>query len=195
MERYTRQEEGRTLRRACLMALLAALIVLNAADAIMLLCHASADTARTASVRCFVAVSALNVPALVGGILCVLNGYGGRAASCYRALLLMTAAAGVPAAIWLADQGIRFGEVIVIAGIVILLALTLWKNPGSRTAWILFCFLLATDLIFGFTFGYRQSMGVYGFISILTRLTIDGTIGLAVRGGDEDRRARRDASS
>ena len=133
----------------------------------------------------------LNAAAMICGILYLTSGYSKRAAGYYKAFIVLAAAFNaVTVYTTIYSQGFGVGAVMMIVKVLLLLALAFWPNLGKRNTWILFGIMLAIDLLFGVLFGSDSSVAVYRLILVLSKLVMDGTIGLAIRGKYQDKDAR-----
>lgn len=87
---------------------------------------------------------------------------------------------------------------VVLAIMSIGVAIFLLTNVASRDTAeiatlktsIIFGAILAMDLIFGILFNSQGNAAAYRFVSVLPRLLMDGTIGLAIKGKYDDKDAR-----
>ena len=133
----------------------------------------------------------LNVAALVCGIIYLMSGYSKKAANYYKAFIVLAALFNaVTIYTTFVSQGFGIGVIMMIVKVLLLLTLAFWPNLGKRNTWILFGIMLLIDVLFGILFGSDSSVAVYRFILVLSKLVMDGTIGLAIRGKYQDKAAR-----
>ena len=153
----------------------------------------------TSSLMTFGANSIVFSLALICCIIYLWNGYSKKAAVFYKAFLVLTAVASMLSIAVVVDTDavnsnvVKFLELsvfIMAAKIVLLLVLAFWKDLGKRNTWIIFCVILALDLIFGFLFEDIASVRLFRAGSAISRLLVDGTIAFAILGKYEDKESR-----
>lgn len=143
-------------------------------------------------------IQLINAVALGCSIIYLSSGYSKRAAIYYRyfLILLITVSllhmitAGFVGAGNVGGPLVAFSQIIVAARIFVLCMLTFVPDLGKRNSWILFGLLVAFDLAYVLFFGSDGGIVVYRLFSTLSKLALDGTIGLAIRGKYADKAAR-----
>ena len=139
------------------------------------------------------AAHVVNALALVCGITYLLKGSGKSAAIWYKALVLLIAL-GVTLRLvgTLIHPGFGVNACLMIVIILALLALRFIKNLGKTRTWIIFCILLALELVLAvLTFDKNEIMA--SIAGNLSRLVLDGTIGIGIYEKYADK-ARRKAN-
>ena len=195
----------------CHLALMAVLTITSIVAAIFLLAGAGTiDTTEVGSWKTsivFVAcVNVANAAALIAGVIYLLKGYRKDAANYYKAFIMLIAVAATFSA--LASVFIKqsdaatdstiiasntahiLGILFMVTKVVLLSVLAFKPDLGKRNTWIIFGVILAIDLIFGFLYQSPSNMTAYRFATVLPRLFMDGTIGLAIKGKYDDKDAR-----
>ena len=132
----------------------------------------------------------MNVLALICGMVYMLKGSGKAVAGLYKAFLLLVM---LGLALRMASRfffpGFDLSAGLMIGSVLMLLILIFAKDPGRTRSWCVFYVLLALDLIVAIlTFDGREALS--SIASGLTRLVLDGTIGLAIRAKYADKAAR-----
>lgn len=180
----------------CHLILTAALIILSCISVVVLITGTGDQSAelreqyRTA-LNCYIAVNIINILALICSMIYLSSGFSKKAAPYYKAFLALVACSTVFAAIAnITNQGFGASAILLIAKIPLLLILAFWKDMGKRNTWICFYIMLALDLAIGFTFIGIQHIVAQQFISVISRLAMTGTIGLAIKGKYDDKAAR-----
>ena len=153
-------------------------------------------------------VHATRALALCFGILYLVKSYRKNAAAFYKAFMLLLAVSNVFGTITLITtlitmQGNPAADVSVasnaqfilnfihqIVKIALLLVLTFAQNLGKRNTWIVFYVLLAVDVIFNIFMISPDGYVMISATSSLSKLFMDGTIGLAIKGKYDDKDAR-----
>lgn len=134
--------------------------------------------------------------AICSGIIYLWNRYGKKAAMYYKAFLFLLVIASLFSVFDLV--GIAYAAisrpaiislVVHIIKIAALLVLVFKKDLGKRRAWIVFCIVLAMDIIIG-CISTGPELRPFRIIGLLSRLAMDGTIGLALRGKYLDKASR-----
>ena len=132
----------------------------------------------------------LNIAALGCGIIYLLQGYSKKAASYYKAFMVLTAALSVLNIYSVyVFRGFCLGVILIAVKVILLLALAFWKDLGKRNTWILFAIIIGIDLYI-FVSSNHQNYLLYRLAFVLSKLLMDGTIGLAIRGKYVDKDAR-----
>ena len=135
----------------------------------------------------------VNVIALCFGIVYLLNGYTKKAAGYYKTFLLLIVVANIIgiAVMLLSDNSVNkvLSLSVLVVKTIALLVLVFVKDLGKRNTWIVFCILLFVDLLGGFSY-LGDAVVAQRLIATLSRLTMDGSIGLAIRGKYKDKDAR-----
>ncbi len=143
-----------------------------------------------------VAFNVLSMLALCFGVIYLLMRYNKKSALFYKAFFVMTAIETTGAYVLII---VKWGQqtlfalssyliplIVMMVTICILLFLAFWKNLGKKRSFILFAILLIMDIVFGHLFLNRPEM----IVTLLSRLAIDVTIGLAIKGKYDDKAAR-----
>ncbi len=132
----------------------------------------------------------VNVLALICGIVYILKGSGKKAALFYDVfLLLVTLGLALRLAGRLFHHGFDVAVGLMIGSVIILLILTFVKDLGRMNTWYLFLVLVVLDLIAAILlFDSREAFPT--ITSGLTRLVLDGAIGLAIRAKYIDKATR-----
>ena len=144
----------------------------------------------------------VNVIALSAGITYILERYGKRAASVYKAFMLLTAVSCVFYAITAVSR-MNAAELSVGAAsvflrtilpmalkLILLLVLAFGKDLGKRNTWIVFGVILVLDVIYSVLWIIPGEQALVRVTTIFARLAMTGTIGLAIRGKYADKDAR-----
>ena len=133
---------------------------------------------------------AVNALALICGMAYIRKGSGKDVAGIYKAfLLLVTLGLGLRLAGKLVFPGFDVAAGLMIGSVLMLLILTFVKDLGRTKTWTVFYILLALDLVVAIlTFDSREALS--SIASGLTRLILDGTIGLAIRAKYMDKAER-----
>lgn len=154
-----------------------------------------------ASVRIGV-FGALNFATVLALIFCFIycwKGYSKSAAGFYKSFLVLTAAgSALSIAVVAIANTLGMGLVkamvpavaIMAVKIILLLILAFAKDLGKKNTEIVFWVLLVLDLLFGFMFADVSSVRLYRVGVVVSRLLVDGTIGLSIRGKYKDKEAR-----
>ena len=132
----------------------------------------------------------VNAMALMHGIVYILKGSSKAAANWYKTLVLLVAFGVVLRLVGtLIYPGFGVNVCLMIGIIAALLALRFVKNLGARNSWIIFGILIALELILAvITFDKNEMLS--SIAGNLSRLVLDGTIGLALREKYLDKAAR-----
>ena len=141
--------------------------------------EASEATYKT-TVALYGAAHVVNALALVCGITYLLKGSGKSAANWYKTLILLIAL-GVTLRLigTFIHPGFGINVCLMIGIILALLVLRFIKNLGKTRTWIIFCILLALELVLAvLTFDKNEIMA--SIAGNLSRLVLDGTIGIAI---------------
>ena len=134
---------------------------------------------------------------LVAGALYLLKGYTKQAAGCYKAFLLLHIAV-CALTIYIDLSFYKVNALLISISVVnackavILLILAFGKDLGERRTWNLFYVLLALDIA-KLILACVNMAGIgfdFSFMGYVTALIADGTIGLAIRGKYENKKAR-----
>ena len=134
--------------------------------------------------------SILNIAALGCGMIYLLQGYSKKAAGCYKAFLALTAVFSVfNIYSSFVLRGIGLHVILLAVKVILLLLLAFGKDLGKRKTWIIFFLIVGIDVFVMFT-GKTQSVLAYRIVAYLSKLLMDGTIGLAIRGKYADKDAR-----
>lgn len=181
----------------CHLILMSVLIVLNAIIAVAFF-TASATPELKASMdewSSAIYTSAIwnivNILALGCGIVYLVRGYSKQAADYYKAFLLLTVLANVVLlVVTVMLPGSTGASLLLILKIILLILLAAWQNLGRRNSWIVLAILVAADLIVGFFIPSADGTVRYQISAALSRLIIDGTIALALKGKYDDKAAR-----
>ena len=152
-----------------------------------------------------------NCLALGCGMLYTLRGYTKNAAVYYRTFLLLTAVSSLLYAVSTAcyrsslepfDPAgtVSAGQYVVglllrsfplmMAKAALLFILVLAPDLGRRYAWIAFGLLLALDLLFSLLSMGSVDLALILLLGVFTRLAMDGTVWLAIRGKYVDKERR-----
>lgn len=141
----------------------------------------------------------MNTLALGSGIIYLLKGYSKSASGFYKAFLMLTALANASFAVLVIatreNGSSGFYDIclpIIIMGIevIILLILSFMKDLGKAKTWLLFIIMIAADVLFGVLFISSISSIAVKCVVILTKLSIDATIALAIYAKYTDKTAR-----
>ena len=134
---------------------------------------------------------------LIVGSLYLLRGYVKRAAVYYKLFLILNVAVSVLTIFidlyfYYVTVPMMIISVLNVCKIILLLLLALGMDLGEKKTWMLFFMLLAADG-FKLILAIINMIGVgfdFSFMGYVTALICDGTIGLAIRGKYENKRAR-----
>lgn len=190
----------KTKKTAALIAhvvLMALLFVMSIVSAVIIFSgnipsgfEASEDTYKTTAAL-YGAAHICNALALTCGITYLLKGSGKSAANWYKTLILFIAI-GVSLRLvgTLIHPGFGVNACLMIGIILALLALRFIKNLGKTRTWIIFFILLALELVLAvLTFDKNEVMS--SIAGNLSRLVLDGTIGIAIREKYVDKALRK----
>ena len=134
---------------------------------------------------------------LIMGSLYLLNDYSKKAASYYKAFLLLH----VVVCVITIFVDLYFGEtntfyvsvsLLYALRIIVLLALLFWKDLGQKRTWILFYALLVIGFVTLAVALVHMSRAGFDFsiTGYFTALLADGTLGLAIKGKYDDKTFR-----
>ena len=144
----------------------------------------------------------VNVIALSAGITYILERYGKRAASVYKAFMLLAAVSCVFYAVTAtfrmnaAEQTIGTVSVFLRAilpmaiKLILLLVLAFGKDLGKRNTWIVFGVILVLDVLYSVLWIIPGEQALIRITTVFARLAMTGTIGLAIKGKYDDKDAR-----
>ena len=140
------------------------------------------------------AYQATNAIAICCGVLYLLKGYGKGASRYYKAFLLLVLAGTIVGTVTLAlaagELGNALPSIIMLTGKTIaLIVLAFGNDLGKRNTWIAFGIIVALDVLLVFSLS-NNALPAQRIIGALSRLVLDGTIGLAIRGKYADKDAR-----
>ncbi len=143
------------------------------------------------TVALYGAAHVVNALALLCGITYILKGSGKSAAIWYKTLVLLIAlGVSLRLAGTLIHPGFGVNACLMIGIILALLVLCFVKNMGKTRTSIIFCILIALELALAIiTFDKNEVMS--SIAGNLSRLVLDGTIGLAIREKYADKEARK----
>ena len=141
--------------------------------------EASAETYKTTATL-YGAAHIANALALLCGITYLLKGSGKTAAPWYKTLVLLVAL-GVTLRLigTLIHPGFGVAACLMIGIILALLALRFIKNLGKTKTWILFFILLALEVVLA-VLSFDKNEVLSSIAGNLSRIILDGTIGIAV---------------
>lgn len=133
---------------------------------------------------------AVNAAALVFGIVYLLKGSGKNVAGLYKAFMLLVTLGLVMRLIGkLIFPGFDVSSCLVIAGVILLLILTFGKNLGKARTQCVYYILLALELALAILwFDSREALS--SIASSLTRLVLEGSVGIAIWAKYRDKSAR-----
>lgn len=187
------------------LVLMIILLILSLISAVMLFAGVGFNfgmlqTNNKLSVILFGIFNVVNAAALCFGIVYSLKGYTKKAAFFYKASLFTRV---IATAICFVMMTFNFNvsgiTIALIISIMVLLALkgvimaymTFKKNLGKENTWKLFHVLVVIDVVLGVLFIFNRGvMLLHTLVNIFSRLALDCTIGLAVRGKYEDKDER-----
>lgn len=139
----------------------------------------------------FTAINLLQIAALGFGIAYLLKGYSKDGATYYKGFMVMTLCASVVMA---SMSALYSGKAVVvflmIVKVLALLALAVWKDLGKRNSWMLFFIVLAVDIACTLLVNSSRNIALFRAVAVASRLLMDGTIGLAIKGKYDDKDAR-----
>ena len=178
-------------------AVLALLCVLSIVSAVIIFTgnipsgFEASEDAYKATAALYGAAHIANALALACGITYLLKGSGKSAAIWYKTLVLLIAlGVSLRLAGTLIHPGFGVNACLMIGIILALLVLCFVKNMGKTRTWIIFCILIALELALAIiTFDKNEVMS--SIAGNLSRLVLDGTIGLAIREKYADKAARK----
>ena len=181
-------------------AVLALLCVLSIVSAVIIFTgnipsvFEASEDAYKATAALYGAAHIANALALGCGITYLLKGSGKSAANWYKTLILLIALCVVLRLIGtLIHPGFGLNACLMIGIIIALLVLCCVKNLGAKKSWIIFGILITLELVLAvITFDKNEVMS--SIAGNLSRLVLDGTIGLAIREKYADK-AKRKAKS
>lgn len=155
-----------------------------------------------ASMILTIILNLVNVIAISAGITYILERYGKRAASVYKAFMLLAAVSCVFYAITAAyrmnaaEASIGASSVFLRAilpmalKLILLFVLAFGRDLGKRNTWIVFGTILVLDVIYSVLWIISGEQVLVRVTTIFARLAMTGTIGLASRGKYADKDAR-----
>ena len=154
----------------------------------------ASEDAYKATAALYGAAHVVNALALACGITYILKGSGKSAAIWYKTMILLIALGVVLRLIGtLIHPGFGLNACLMIGIIIALLVLCFVKNLGAKKSWIIFGILITLELVLAvFTFDKNEVMS--SIAGNLSRLVLDGTVGLAIREKYADK-AKRKAKS
>ena len=139
----------------------------------------------------------VNIIALIFAIVYLLNSYGKQSAVYYKAFLFLIILETVflfalDLAFWPTDVLLVVSLVILGIKAVVLAVLVFWKNLGAQKTWLIYHMLLPLDVVGTVIMFFKVPQGtlVYVILAALSRLALDGAIGLAIRGKFADKLKR-----
>lgn len=181
------------------LALMILLVLLSLISAILILTGTGIESpdATRKSIILYSAENILTAAALICGIIYLIKGYSKGAAGYYQAYFMLAFAAWL-FSLWLTIHTnsflhyhlIAISLTLSIVWAIAVLILAIGLNLGKRNAWILFCVLLATDIILPFLYPETAYLPQARAISVFSKLALDVTIGLAIKGKYEDKERR-----
>ena len=181
------------------LTLMVLLVLLSLISAALVLTGTGIDSPDTMknSMYLYGAENILTAAALVCGIIYLMKGYSKGAAGYYQAFFMLAFAAWL-FSLWLTIQTNAFLHYHLIAvsltlsivWAIAVLILAIGLNLGKRNTWILFIILLAADCIMPFLFPEASYFIQVRVVSIISKLALDVTIGLAIKGKYEDKERR-----
>ena len=175
------------------------LALLSVISAVLVLTGTGVDSpdAMKKSMYLYGAENFLTAAALCCGIVYLMKGFRKSAAGYYRAFLMLAFAAWL-FSLWLTIHTnsflhyhlIAISLTLSIVWAIAVLVLAIGLDLGKRNTWILFIVLLATDCIMPFLFSEASYLVQVRAVSTISKLALDATIGLAIRGKYKDKEAR-----
>ena len=144
-----------------------------------------------------ISISVLNIFALLAGFIYLQKNYSKPATILYKAFLLLTAASNLLLianliVLYISRESLDTYDIIpimFIASITImvikfisLLIMAFGKDLGRGRTWTLFSIIFVIDLVYGTLFQSLETLNFYQVVFILSRLLLDGTIGLSIVG-------------
>lgn len=132
----------------------------------------------------------LNVLALICGMYYLLKGAGKNVAVVYKSFLLLIMLGLVMRLIGrFVFPGFDVAAALMIGSILMLMILTFGKDLGKTNTWIAFWILFVLDLVVAILmFDSREVLS--SIASGLTRLVLDGSIGIAIAAKYKDKASR-----
>ena len=185
--------------------LMAILLILSIVSAVMLIAgvgfkFGALQAGDKASIILFGIFNAINAVALCFNIVYLLRGYTKQAAFYYKAALFTRiVATAVCIAMMAFNFQVQTAKTALVVAIIVLLAakaavmayMTFKKNIGKKNTWILFHVLTAVDVAIGILFLFSQDVNLmHTIINFASRIALDGSIGLSVRGKYKDKDSR-----
>ena len=136
-------------------------------------------------------VNISNAIALACGIVYLFNGYGKSVADYYKLFLIYVAVNSllIAGAIFIA-VGFVVEEILLLAKIVLLVVLAMWKNLGKTKSWIVFILILGLDIALFITTLISSEISIHILVSLVTSLALDGIIAIAIQGKYRDKAIR-----
>lgn len=180
-------------RMAFHLVLMALMIAFSIALIVLTLCGVQLGVETSNNVL-GIAVNAVYALAFGCGIVHLRGKYGKESAGYYKALLLLACLGNCLVLIlYLCFAGKTSATVTVLMAVKILalLALAFVKNLGKRNSWILFVVMTVADFASGVLFSAFVAEPIAAVGMVLSRLVMDGTVGLSLRGKYLDKEARR----
>ena len=134
---------------------------------------------------------------LIVGTLYLLKGYTKQAAIYYKLFLVLNVAVNaltivIDLCFYHVTAWMVMISVLNACKIILLLLLGFGKDLGERKTWTIFYILLAVDSL-KLVLAIINMLGIgfdFSFMGYVTALIADGTIGLAIRGKYENKKAR-----
>ena len=185
-----------TICHLCLMALA---VLFNAFTAVMFIGGFGTAVAGIYRVQLYLRgfLNVISLFALVVGILYILYGYGKNAAIYYKAFLFIQIV-GTVLLIAVDAASTKLGASLLLALVafsyktIVLLVLTFGKDLGENKTWALYFVFLALDAagMIAMLFVTEKSVLGYALAGLISTLLLDATIGFAVKGKYDDKKAR-----
>lgn len=183
----------------CHLALMAAMILGTIGSMVRFIIETgkTAGTAGWGSNLTNVFLMILILAMLIVGTLYLLKGYTKQAAIYYKLFLVLNVAVNaltivIDLCFYHVTAWIVMISVLNACKIILLLLLGFGKDLGERKTWTIFYILLAVDSL-KLVLAIINMLGIgfdFSFMGYVTALIADGTIGLAIRGKYENKKAR-----
>lgn len=202
------KDEKLTPLMYCHLAMMLILAVMSLAVAVILMKAVlpgsdAGSNAWRPSMLSSVFIHLTDMAALCCGILYLVKGYRKNAALYYKLFLLLVAASCVFNAITMRNMMYSSvtddvgSNVIYIARIlymtvkiILLLILAIFSDTGKRNTWVIFSILLISDVVFSVPAAIPPGYDGLTAVAVFSKLFLDGTIGLAIRGKYADKDSR-----
>lgn len=182
----------------CHIILMAALILICGITAVMMIGGFGFDGTDRLHLLFRGIFNVMSIFAMLIGLLYILNEYGKPAAKYYKAFMFLQIIETILLVLIELmfsniDIALIFGIAILIDKVIILSILVFKKDLGKTNTWSLFYVMLFLDIV-GVTLtminNSSKNLLFFSIAAVIVRLTLDGTVGLSIRGKYADKASR-----